>query len=148
MIIIQTNPLSLHLKSAFFGFNKEEYRTSLVSKSLPIKKPIFATHSIWAIKTMHNVLPRGRSNEPWNRIVCLYLWVFCYNFRVHRDTTHQRQVSVGFGTAFLSRRITLWMYFATLCPNLLFAMCLFYDCSDKGLCSCIIQDIYCIESAG
>ena len=24
-----------------------------------------------------------------------------YNFRVHRDTTHQRQVSVGFGTAFL-----------------------------------------------
>ena len=46
MIIIQTNPLPLHLKSAFFGFNKAEYRTSLVSKSLPIKKPIFATHSI------------------------------------------------------------------------------------------------------
>ena len=32
MIIIQTNPLPLHLKSAFFGFNKAEYRTSLVSK--------------------------------------------------------------------------------------------------------------------
>lgn len=78
MIIIQTNPLPLHLKSAFFGFNKAEYRTSLVSKSLPIKKPIFATHSIWAIKTMHNVLPRGRSNEPWNRIVWLYI---CCNLK-------------------------------------------------------------------
>lgn len=38
MIIIQTNPLPLHLKSAFFGFNKAEYRTSLVSKSLPINE--------------------------------------------------------------------------------------------------------------
>ena len=55
MIIIQTNSLPLHLKSAFFGFNKAEYRTSLVSKSLPIKNPIFATHSNSATKTMHNV---------------------------------------------------------------------------------------------
>ncbi len=59
MIIIQTNPLPLHLKSAFFGFNKAEYRTSLVSKSLLIKKPIFATHSNSTIKTMYNVLRNG-----------------------------------------------------------------------------------------
>ena len=59
MIIIQTNSLPLHLKSAFFGFNKAEYRTSLVSKSLPIKNPIFATHSNSATKTMHNVFSHG-----------------------------------------------------------------------------------------
>ena len=59
MIIIQTNSLPLHLKSAFFGFNKAEYRTSLVSKSLPIKNPIFATHSNSATKTMHNVFHNG-----------------------------------------------------------------------------------------
>ncbi len=59
MIIIQTNSLPLHLKSAFFGFNKAEYRTSLVSKSLLIKKPIFATHSNSTIKTMYNVLRNG-----------------------------------------------------------------------------------------
>lgn len=61
MIIIQTNSLPLHLKSAFFGFNKAEYRTSLVSKSLPIKNPIFATHSNSATKTMHNVLLCGNA---------------------------------------------------------------------------------------
>ena len=67
MIIIQTNslPLHLHLKSAFFGFNKAEYRTSLVSISLPIKKPIFATHSNSTIKTMCNVLSNGRLYASW-----------------------------------------------------------------------------------
>ena len=39
-----------------------------------------------------------------NLETALYAYIFeyfCYNFRVHRDTTHQRQVAVGFGTAFL-----------------------------------------------
>ena len=38
-----------------------------------------------------------------NLETALYAYIFEYfvNFRVHRDTTHQRQVAVGFGIAFL-----------------------------------------------
>jgi hypothetical protein len=35
--------------------NEVKYRTSLVSKSLPIKKRIFANYSNSAIKTIRNV---------------------------------------------------------------------------------------------
>lgn len=38
--------------------NEVKYRTSLVSKSLPIKKRIFAKYSISAIKTIRNVFLR------------------------------------------------------------------------------------------
>ena len=41
---------------AFFCFNakQEKYRTSLVSKSLPIKKQIVANYSISTIKAIRN----------------------------------------------------------------------------------------------
>lgn len=47
---------------AFFCFNakQEKYRTSLVSKSLPVKKEIFTSCSFSRGKTNHNVFLNGR----------------------------------------------------------------------------------------
>lgn len=60
MIFLSKNqyyPLSLQLKEAFFWYmqNKTKYRTSLVSKSLPVMKWIFANRSISATKTIQYV---------------------------------------------------------------------------------------------
>lgn len=54
-------PLQMRKRSFELMQNEAEYRALLVSKSLPIKKRIFAKYSISAIKTIRNVFLRERS---------------------------------------------------------------------------------------
>ena len=105
MIIIQTNPLPLHLKSAFFGFNKAEYRTSLVSKSLPIKNPIFATHSNSATKTMHNVL----LYEMLHALISQLVQPICVKLHYFSPVRPIRQTPFPFLVHFLCLADVLWL---------------------------------------
>ena len=59
------NKLSLHSKRRSFDLMQDEvkYRTSLVSKSLPIKKRIFAIYSNSAIKAIQYALNSGLNEK-------------------------------------------------------------------------------------